>query len=342
MKFTIRQIAHLIGGEVEGDDSLEIDQFYKIEEGQRGGISFLANPKYEEHIYKTDSSAVIVDKTFIPKRKISSSLIKVNNPYIAFTELLTEYEKFTRKSKTGKETPCVVHESVELASDTFVGAFAYISSGTSIGEGTIVGQQVFIGEDVKIGKNCIIHPGAKILAGSSLGDNCVIHSGTIIGSDGFGFAPQEDGTYKSIPQLGNVLIGKNVSIGANATIDRATMGSTIISDGVKLDNLVQVAHNVQIGKNTVVASQSGIAGSSKIGANCVIGGQVGVVGHIEIADGTKIGAQAGISSSIKRPGTSVTGSPHNDLNKYLKSQVYLRKLPEMDKRIKELEEKKNK
>jgi UDP-3-O-[3-hydroxymyristoyl] glucosamine N-acyltransferase len=339
MKFTVRQIAHLIGGEVEGDDSLEIDQFYKIEEGQKGGISFLANPKYENHIYKTDSSAVIVSDQFRPQKAVKSSFIKVKDPYMAFTELLTEYEKISRKKQSGCEHPVSIADNAQLGEDVFVGAFSYVSPGVKIGAGTQIAQQVFIGENVSIGSNCIIHPGVKIYKESVIEDNCIIHSGVVIGCDGFGFAPQADGSYKTIPQLGNVHIKKNVSIGANSTIDRATMGSTIIDEGVKLDNLVQVAHNVSIGKNTVIAAQAGIAGSTKIGAYCVIGGQVGFVGHIEIADGTKIGAQAGVNSSIKEKGTNVTGTPHYDLKKYLKSQVYFRKLPEI---IKEIEEKTNK
>ena len=339
MKFTVRQIAHLIGGVVEGDDSLEINQFYKIEEGQKGGISFLANPRYENHIYKTASSAVIVADTFRPQKSIKSSLIKVKDPYMAFTELLTEFEKITKKNQSGLEQPVVKAENVRLGDHVFVGAFSYLSSGAEIGAGTQIAQQVFIGENVKIGENCIIKPGVKIYHDSVIENNCTIHSGVVIGSDGFGFAPQSDGSYKTIPQLGNVLIKKNVSIGANSTIDRATMGSTVIEEGVKLDNLVQVAHNVTIGKNTVIAAQTGIAGSTKIGKNCVIGGQVGFAGHIEVADGTKIGAQAGVISSIKQKGTNVTGTPHYDLRKYLKSQVYFRKLPEL---FKEIEEKKTK
>ncbi|UBM59363.1 UDP-3-O-(3-hydroxymyristoyl)glucosamine N-acyltransferase [Marinilongibacter aquaticus] len=339
MKFTVRQIANLIGGEVEGDDNLEVDQFYKIEEGKAGGISFLANPKYEPHIYQTDSSAVIVSENFIPKQAVKSTLIKVKDPYSAFTVLLTEYEKFIGKRKVGIEQPIQKHESVILGENVFIGAFTYLDQGVEVGTGTQISQQVYLGENVKLGTNCLVHPGVKIYAGTEIGNNCIIHSGTVIGCDGFGFAPQEDGSYKSIPQLGNVKIGNDVSIGANVTIDRATMGSTIIGNGVKVDNLVQIAHNVTIGEHTVIASQTGIAGSSKVGKNCVVGGQVGVVGHIEIADGTKIGAQSGISGSIKETNTSVTGTPHFDLKKYLKSQVYFRRLPEFEKRISELEEK---
>jgi UDP-3-O-[3-hydroxymyristoyl] glucosamine N-acyltransferase len=341
MKFTVRQIAQLIGGEVQGDDSLEINQFYKIEEGKEGGISFLANPRYEPYVYETRSSAIIVSDQFRPKRELSSSLIKVKDPYLAFTTLLSEYERIIKSIKKGIHVTAVVAENVKIPENNYVGAQACIESGVKVGEGSQIFPQVYLGENVKIGKNCVLYAGAKIYPDTEIGDNCIIHSGAVIGGDGFGFAPQPDGTYKNIPQLGNVKIGNSVSIGANCTIDRATMGSTVISDGVKLDNLVQVAHNVQIGANTVVASQTGIAGSTKIGKNCVIAGQVGIVGHLEIADGTKIGAQSGINSSIKEKNKEYTGSPHNELKQQLKTWVHLRKLPELATRVTELEKKMN-
>ncbi|MGR3809456.1 UDP-3-O-(3-hydroxymyristoyl)glucosamine N-acyltransferase [Jiulongibacter sp. NS-SX5] len=329
MKFTIRQIADLINGKVEGDDTLEINQFYKIEEGKEGGISFLANPKYENFIYETDSSAVIVADSFAPQKSIKSSLIKVKDPYASFTLLLGEYEKLIKARKSGIEEPVYIAKDFKAAQDIYIGAFTSISSGVKVGKGCQIHSQVRIEENVQIGDNCVIHSGVKILKDTVIGDNCVIHAGAVIGCDGFGFAPQADGTYDTIPQLGNVTVGNNVSIGANSTIDRATMGSTVISDGVKIDNLVQIAHNVTIGKNTVIAAQTGVAGSTKIGAGCVVGGQVGFVGHIEIADGTKIGAQTGVNSSIKEKGTSIAGTPHDSLKRHLKSQVYLRKLPEI-------------
>ncbi len=339
MKFTVRQIAQLIGGRVEGDDSLEIDQFYKIEEGKKGGISFLANPKYEPHIYQTDSSAVIVADTFVAKESVNSSLIKVKDPYSAFSILLGEYEKIKKQSKTGVSEMAFVDESSEIGDHVYIGNFSHISENVRIGENTAIYPQVFIDENVNIGKNCIIYAGVKILSDSVIGDNCVLHSGVIIGSDGFGFAPQEDGSYINVPQMGNVKIENGVSVGSNATIDRGTIGSTLIMEGVKIDNLVQIAHNVQIGKNTVVAAQTGIAGSSKIGANCVVGGQVGFAGHVKVADGTKIGAQSGINRDIKQKNLSVNGTPFMTLQQHLRSTVFFRKLPDLEKRLRDLEEK---
>ncbi len=339
MKFTIRQIAQLIGGEVEGDDSLEINQFYKIEEGKKGGISFLANLKYEPEIYLTESSAVIVSKDFLPKKKIAASLIKVENPYLAFTTLLSEYEKLTREKKGGIHTTAIIPENFSVNDGVFIGAYVVIEEGVSIGEGTQIYPGSFLGKNTQIGNNCTVYSGVRIYSEIVIGDECIIHSGTVIGSDGFGFAPQSDGTYRNIPQLGNVVIGNRVSIGANCTIDRATMGSTVIGDGVKLDNLVQIAHNVTIGSDTVIAAQAGVAGSTKIGKNCVIAGQVGIVGHLTIADGTQIGAQAGVNSDIKEANKAFSGSPHNELKQHLKSLVFFRKLPELAGRIADLERK---
>jgi UDP-3-O-[3-hydroxymyristoyl] glucosamine N-acyltransferase len=337
MKFTVRQIAQLIEGEVEGDDSLEIDQFYTIEDGKKGGISFLANPKYESHIYETNSSAVIVANSFMPKAFVNSSLIKVSDPYLAFSKLLGEYEKMKKKRKSGISERAFIDSTAFIGNDVHVGHFSCIGENTTIGANSSIHAQVFIDDNCVIGENCIIYPGVKILADTLIGNNTVIHSGAIIGCDGFGFAPQADGSYINVPQLGNVKIGNNVSIGANATIDRATIASTEVCDGVKIDNLVQVAHNVFIGKNTVIASQTGISGSAKIGANCLVGGQVGFAGHIEVADGTKIGAQSGITRSIKEKNLSVNGTPHMDLKRHMKSLVFFKKLPEIDKRISDLE-----
>lgn len=339
MKFTVRQIAQLIGGEVEGDDSLEIDQFYKIEEGQKGGISFLANPKYESYLYKTDSSAVIVADSFIAKDTINSSLIKVKDPYSSFSTLLSEYEKLKKKTKVGISTLAFIDPSAQLSENIFVGNFTHISEHVKIGEGTIIDPQVFIDENVTIGKNCILYAGVKIFSDTVIGDNTTLHGGAVVGCDGFGFAPQQDGSYKNVPQTGNVVLGKNVSIGANSAIDRATIGSTIIGDGSKIDNLVQVGHNVTIGKNTVVASQTGVAGSTKIGDHCVIGGQVGFAGHLEVANGTKIGAQSGINSSVIKENLTLNGTPHMELRKHQRALVFFRKLPELDKRISDLEKK---
>ncbi|WP_341224770.1 UDP-3-O-(3-hydroxymyristoyl)glucosamine N-acyltransferase [uncultured Arcticibacterium sp.] len=341
MKFTVRQIAQLIGGEVEGDDSLEIDQFYKIEEGQKGGISFLGNPKYEPFIYKTDSSAVIVANSFVAKDSINSSLIKVKDPYSSFATLLSEYEKLTKKSKVGISELAFVDPTAELSKNIYLGNFSQVSEHVKIGEGTIIYPQVFIDDNVTIGKNCILYAGVKIFADTVIGDNTTIHGGAIIGCDGFGFAPQKDGTYKNVPQTGNVVLGDNVSIGANTSIDRATIGSTLIGNGSKIDNLVQVGHNVTIGKNTVIASQTGIAGSTKIGDNCVIGGQVGFAGHVQVANGTKIGAQSGINRNVVKENLSLNGTPFMDLRQHQRSLVFFRKLPEFDKRISDLEKQNN-
>ncbi|RYU96295.1 UDP-3-O-(3-hydroxymyristoyl)glucosamine N-acyltransferase [Emticicia agri] len=337
MQFTIKQIAHLLNGEVKGDDSLTVSKLAKIEQGVPGDISFLANQKYEHFIYTTKASAVIVGKDFVPKKEISAALIIVKDPYNSFTQLLEEYQKILNFSKKGLEQPVFVGQGTEIGEGAYQGAFSYVGNNTKIGKNVKIYPQVYIGDNVTIGDNTLIYAGVKIYSNTIIGNNCVFHAGAVIGSDGFGFAPQEDGTYKTIPQLGNVLIEDNVSIGANTTIDCATMGSTIIRQGVKIDNLVQIAHNVEIGKNTVIAAQTGIAGSAVIGENCVFGGQVGVVGHISVANGTKVGAQTGITRGIKKENTSVAGKPVSELNDYLRSVAVFRKLPQLEKQVRELE-----
>lgn len=337
MQFTVKQIAHLLNGEVRGDDSLTVNKLAKIEQGNTGDISFLANQKYEQFIYTTKASAVIVGKDFVPKRTISPALIVVDNPYLSFTQLLEEYQKILNFSKKGIEQPTFVGTGTEIGEGAYQGAFSYIGNNTKIGRNVKIYPQAYIGDNVVIGDNTLIYAGVKIYSNTVIGNNCVFHAGAVIGSDGFGFAPQEDGTYKTIPQLGNVLIEDNVSIGANTTVDCATMGSTVVRQGVKIDNLVQVAHNVEIGKNTVIAAQTGIAGSSVIGENCVIAGQVGVVGHISVANGTKVGAQAGVTRGIKKENTSVAGKPAFELNEYLRSVAIFRKLPQLEKQVRDLE-----
>jgi UDP-3-O-[3-hydroxymyristoyl] glucosamine N-acyltransferase len=337
MQFTIKQIAHLLNGEVRGDDSLTVNKLAKIEQGNAGDISFLSNQKYEHFIYTTKASAVIVGKDFVPKKAISASLVVVDNPYLSFTQLLEEYQKILNFSKKGVEQPVFIGDGTVIGEGAYQGAFSYVGSNTKIGKNVKIYPQVYIGDNVIIGDNTLIYAGVKIYSNTIIGNNCVFHAGAVIGSDGFGFAPQEDGAYKTIPQLGNVIIEDNVSIGANSTIDCATMGSTIIRQGVKIDNLVQVAHNVEIGKNTVIAALTGIAGSTTIGENCVIAGQVGVVGHISVANGTKVGAQAGVMKSIKKENTSVTGTYAFDLNDYLRAASVFRKLPQLDKQVRELE-----
>jgi UDP-3-O-[3-hydroxymyristoyl] glucosamine N-acyltransferase len=338
MKFTVKQIAYLLNGEVRGDDSLTISQLAKIEEGTTGDISFLANDKYEPFLYTTKASAVIVGRDFEPKKDFTATLIIVENAYIAFTQLLEEYQKILDFSKKGIEQPVFVGENTTIGEDIYQGAFSYIGKNCKIGKNVKIYPQVYISDNVSIGDNTIIYAGAKVYENCIIGNYCVIHSGVVIGSDGFGFAPQADGTYKTIPQLGNVIIENNVSIGSNSTIDCATMGSTIIREGAKIDNLVQIAHNVEIGKNTVIAAQTGVAGSTKVGNNCMIGGQVGVNGHITIADGTRIGGQAGVTKSVKKSGTAINGTPAFDLNDYLRAMSVLRKLPALEKQVKVLEE----
>lgn len=339
MEFSIDQIAGMLEGDVIGDGSLKIKTLAQIEKAQKGSLSFLSNLKYEHFIYTTKASAVIVKKGFQPKKDVQPTLIEVEDPYSSFTILLEEYHRFLNFQKTGIENPSFIGDNCIVGEDVYRGAFSYIGNNVKIGSNVKIYPQSFIGDSVSIGDNTIIQAGVKIYSQTVIGNNCVIHAGTVIGSDGFGFAPQSDGTYKTIPQLGNVIIEDNVDIGANTVIDCATMESTIIRKGVKLDNLIQIAHNVEIGKNTVIAAQSGISGSSKIGENCIIAGQVGVIGHLTIADKTTVGAQAGVGKSIKEPGAILLGSPGFDRSKYLRAYAAYRNLPELIKRIKELEEK---
>ncbi len=336
MKFTLRQIAELIDGEVEGDDTLEVERFDKIEEGKAGGISFLANSKYEDHIYQTDSSAVIVSKKFMAKQSLKPSLLRVNDPYLAFTKLLQAYQTITNQAKKGIESGAHVNADVKIPDSVWIAASAYISEGVSLAENVQIFPQVFIGENVRIGKNSIVFPGVKIYKDCIIGENCKIHANAVIGADGFGFAPNTDGSYISIPQTGNVIIKNNVDIGASSTIDRATMGSTIIGTGVKIDNLVQIGHNVIVGDHTVIAAQTGVAGSAKIGKYCVVGGQSGISGHLTIVDSTKLGGRSGVNKSIREQG-NYSGYPLLPIQDHLKSLVYIKKMPDLEKRIGELE-----
>lgn len=326
MEFSITQIAHLLRGEVKGDGDTLIHNFAKIEEGKPGCISFLANPKYENYIYQTASSAVLVAKDFEPKEAIQTNLILVEDPYLAISTLMAEYKKLSQNSVEGIDTMTSIAKDAEIGQNIYIGPFSFIASGACIGENTQIYPQVFIGKNVKIGKNTIVHPGVKIYQDCEVGDNCVIHSGAVIGADGFGFVPDANGVYQDVPQLGNVVIENNVSIGANATIDRATMGSTKICNGVKIDNMVQIGHNVEVGENTVIAAQTGVAGSTKIGKSCVIGGQVGFAGHLKIADGTQIGAQSGVGKNITEPKGAYSGRPLLPIKDHLKLLVNLRRL----------------
>ncbi|MCP9754259.1 UDP-3-O-(3-hydroxymyristoyl)glucosamine N-acyltransferase [Lacihabitans sp. CCS-44] len=326
MEFSITQIAHLLGGEVKGDGDTLIHNFAKIEEGKPGCISFLANPKYENYIYQTASSAVLVAKDFEPKEPIQTNLILVEDPYLAISTLMAEYKKLSQNSAEGIDSMTSIAKDAVIGKNIYIGPFSFVSSGASIGENSQIFPQVFIGKNVKIGKNTIIHPGVKIYQDCEVGDNCVIHAGAVIGADGFGFVPDASGVYQDVPQLGNVIIENNVSIGANATIDRATMGSTKICNGVKIDNMVQIGHNVEVGENTVIAAQTGVAGSTKIGKSCVIGGQVGFAGHLKIADGTQIGAQSGVGKNITEPKGAYSGRPLLPIKDHLKLLVNLRRL----------------
>lgn len=328
MDFKAKDIAVYLNGEIVGDGDVQISEVSKIEEGKPGTLSFLSNPKYENFIYQTQASAVLVNKSFEPKKDISATLIKVDDAYQAFASLLDMYIEAKRKLKNGIEQPSYIDASASYGEDIYVGAFSYISKNVKIGSGVKVFPQVFIGENVTIGDNCIFYAGAKIYDDCIIGNNCIIHSGAAIGSDGFGFAPQPDKTYKKIPQIGNVILEDNVEIGANTTIDCGTMGSTIIKKGAKLDNLVQVAHNCEIGENTVIAGQSGMAGTTKVGKNCKFAGQVGLAGHLTIGDNVTIGAQSGVANSIKDNET-VFLSPAFNYRDAVKTAVIFRNLPKL-------------
>jgi len=336
MEFTAATIAGFLNGEVDGNPSVKVNSVAKIEEGHVGALSFLANPKYEHYIYSTRSSVVLVNKEFVPTEKIIATLIRVPDAYKAFASLLTLVEQ-SRPKKTGIHSTAVIESSAIIGKDVYIGANAYIGENCFVGDGCKIYPQVFIGDNSKVGKNSIINPNVTIYHECVIGNNCIVHAGTVIGSDGFGFAPQSETEFMKIPQIGNVIIEDDVEIGANVAIDRATMGSTIIKKGVKIDNLVQIGHNVEIGENTVMAGQTGIAGSTKIGKNCMLAGQVGIAGHIKIADGTKIGAQAGILGDIKEENTIILGSPAFDYKQFFKSTVVFKKLPELKTRLDRIE-----
>ena len=337
LQFSAQQIAMMIQGKVEGDASVSVSQFGKIEEATAGQISFLANPKYEEFLYQTKASIIIVNENLVLKQAISATLIRVPDAYAAFATMLTKYQELKTQNLTGIQTPSFISSTAKMGENHFVAAFAHIGDNANIGNNVKIFANVIIGENVKIGNNVILHPGVVIYSDCVLGNNITIHSGSIIGSDGFGFAPKADGSFQKVPQLGNVVIEDNVEVGSNTTIDRATIGSTIIRKGVKLDNLIQVAHNVEVGENTVIAAQTGISGSTKIGKNVMIGGQVGIAGHLSIADGIKIAAKSGITKSFKEANLTLTGNPAGEHNASLRTQVYMKNLPNLEKRVKELE-----
>ena len=336
MKFTVNQIAEMLNGVVDGDPNVILNQLAKIEEGCTHSLSFLSNPKYNEYLYETKSSAVIVNKSFVPEKKVNTTLIRVEDAYASFAQLLRIVENMQKK-QAGIEQPCSIHETATIGENAYIGAFAYIGKNVHIGENVKVYPHCYIGNNVRVDDNCTIYSGVKIYHDCQIEKNCTIHAGAIIGADGFGFAPTTENSYDKIPQIGNVHIKEGVEIGANTCIDRATMGSTIIHKGVKLDNMIQVAHNVEIGENTVIASHTAIAGSSKIGENCMIGGQVAIAGHLTIANNVKIAGKTGIAKDVKEDGEILQGPLAFNLKDFQRSYIYFRQLPKWAKRIDELE-----
>jgi UDP-3-O-[3-hydroxymyristoyl] glucosamine N-acyltransferase len=328
MKFTARTIANFLKGEVIGNPDVEVSDMSKIEEGRPGTLTFLANPKYEKYIYTTEASIV----------EVKATMVKVADAYQSLAMLLEMYSQ-SKPSKEGIEKDCFISTSAVIGQKVYIGAYAYISDNAKIGNNVKIYPQVYIGDNVEVGDNTIIFPGVKIYTDCKIGAECVIHAGAVIGADGFGFAPNSENNYKKVPQIGNVIVEDYVEIGANTAIDRATMGSTIIRKGVKLDNLIQIGHNVEIGENTVMAAQNGVAGSTKIGRDCMFGGQVGIAGHITIANGTKLGAKSGVNSSLKKENTVMIGAPVQDYTEWLKSFVLFRKFPQIANQINDLEKK---
>jgi len=337
LKFTAEQIAGILEGTVVGDPNIEVSKLAKIEEGTEGSLTFLANPKYKSYIYTTKSSITIVNSDFEPEEDLTTTLIKVDDAYGAFTKLL-EYYNQIKLNKSGVEQPSFISDSAKIGEDIYIGAFTYIGDNVKLGKNVKIFPNSYIGDNVTIGDNTIIFSGGKVYSDCVIGNNCVVNSGAIIGADGFGFAPNEKGEYSKVPQIGNVILEDFVDIGAGTTIDRATLGSTIIRRGVKLDNQIQIAHNVEIGKNTVIAAQTGVAGSTKIGENCQIGGQVGIVGHISIGNNVKIQAQSGIGRHVK-DNEVLQGSPALTYGDFNKSYVYFKNLPKIVKNINEIEKK---
>jgi UDP-3-O-[3-hydroxymyristoyl] glucosamine N-acyltransferase len=335
MKFTAKQIADILEGDVVGNPNEEVSTLSKIEEGENGSLTFLSNPKYNSFLYDTRASVVIVNKSFIQEKEISTTLIKVENAYESFSKLLEFYNE-VKNNKTGREQPHFISSSAKIGINEYIGAFSYIGENVIIGENVKIYPNSYIGDNVVIGNNCILFAGVKIYSETQIGNDCKIHSGAIIGADGFGFAPNEKGEYKAIPQIGNVIIEDRVDIGSGATIDRATLGATIIRKGVKLDNQIQIAHNVEIGKNTVIAAQTGIAGSTKIGENCIIGGQVGFAGHLTIGDNVSIQGQSGVSKNLK-DGAIVQGTPAMNYSNFFKSYVHFKNLPKIAAKLNKLE-----
>ncbi len=347
MEFTAQQIADFLGGEIQGNPSAKVSDFSKIEEGKPGTLSFLSNPKYSQYIYESQASIILVNKDFQPEKTILATIIRVTDAYQSLALLLSLVEQ-SKPKKTGISTLAFISDSAEIAENAYIAPFVYVGEKVTIGKNTRIYANCSIEDGAKIGESSTLYSGVKVYNDCVIGNNCILHSGAVIGSDGFGFAPTEDGTYKKIAQMGNAVLEDNVEIGANSIVDRATLGSTIIRKGVKIDNLVQIAHNVEVGENTVIAAQTGISGSTKLGKQCILAGQVGLAGHIHIADGTIFGAQAGVANSVKIPNQTLQGSPAISLMNFHKSAIVHKNLPElqrlvysMQKRIDELEKKLN-
>ncbi|MBR6310912.1 MAG: UDP-3-O-(3-hydroxymyristoyl)glucosamine N-acyltransferase [Paludibacteraceae bacterium] len=338
MEFSAKQIAEYLGGEIFGDANVTVCTFAKIEEGVPGALSFLSNPKYVHYIYETKSSIVLVNKDFVPEQPISATLVKVDNAYESLAKLLTLYDSMKPKRK-GIDPLAYVAPTAKIGKDVYLAPFSAVGDNAEVGDGTELHPHATVGPRAKVGKNCIMYTNANVYHDCRVGDNCILHSGSVVGADGFGFAPRPDGSYEKIPQIGIAVLEDDVEIGANTCVDRATMGATVVHKGVKLDNLIQIAHNVEVGENTVMASQVGVAGSTKIGRQCVIGGQVGFAGHIHVADGAQIGAQAGIISSLseKDVETPIIGSPTMPVKQFMRSSAVFRKLPDMLRTINELQ-----
>lgn len=336
MKFTAQIVADFLKGEIVGNANAEVNNVSKIEEGKPGTLAFLANPKYEHFLYTTEASIVLINNSFEPSQPVKATLIKVENAYEAFASLLDLYAQ-AKPRKTGIDPTASISPSAKIGENAYVGAFAVIGDDAVVGNNARIYPQVYVGDRVTVGDDCLFYPGVKIYEECKIGHRVTIHGGTIVGADGFGFAPQSDNQYKKIPQIGIVILEDDVEIGANVCVDRATMGATVVRRGAKIDNLVQVAHNVEIGENTVMAAQTGIAGSTKVGKDCMFGGQVGLAGHISIANGTKLGAQSGVLSSIKKEDQTLIGSPIIPITDYMKSSVLFRKLPLLSQQINKLE-----
>lgn len=338
VEFTAAQIAALLGGKVEGDPEAKVWNVARIEDGAPGMLSFLSNPKYIHYLYNTESTIVLVNADFEPTEPVKTTMIRVANAYESFAQLLGIYQEYTN-NKVGISDLAYISTDAEYGEGCYIGEFAYVGERVKIGNNVKIYPQCYIGDDVVIGDNTVLYSGVKLYSMTHIGKGCIIHSGAVLGADGFGFVPQPDGTYKKVPQIGNVMVGDNVEIGANTTIDRSTMESTKIHNGVKLDNLIQIAHNVEVGENTAMAAQSGIAGSAHVGKNCIIAGQVGISGHLTVADRTIIGPQSGLTKGVKEPGKSIMGAPAYDYAKYMKDIVRQRNIEKLEEKIADLEKK---